>query len=67
MFFIITCIYKKIIYKKMRSAGSYFAERPLRLAEQNMVLHGSIFLYNNISYGNRKINLLYYIYGNIIF
>ena len=51
----------------MRSAGSYFAERPLRLAEQNMVLHGSIFLYNNISYGNHITNLLYYIYENIIF
>lgn len=48
----------------MRSAGSYFAERPLLLAEQNMVLHVSIFFtYKNILFLKKPLyNNLYILF-----
>ena len=36
------------LYRKMRSGVLGFAERPLRLVEQNTKLRGSIFLYADL-------------------
>ena len=43
--------------EKMRSGGSYFAERPLRLVEQNTVLRSAFFQKELIFLLNSSLNI----------